>query len=65
MTKQHFIALADMIRAYNSTDFRDGDFTQSQIEALASFCGQQNSRFDRQRWLDYVNGQCGPNGGKR
>ena len=33
-------------------------------DALASFCQQSNPRFLRQRWLDYIAGQCGPNGGK-
>jgi hypothetical protein len=32
---------------------------------LADFCGEQNSRFNRERFIDYVQGMCGPNGGKR
>jgi len=58
MTKQHFIALADAIRAA-------GTFTAPQIEALAEFCEFQNPRFNRQRWLDYIDGKCGPNGGAK
>jgi hypothetical protein len=58
MTKQHFIALADTIRAA-------GTFTPAQIEALAEFCEFQSPRFDRQRWLDYIAGTHGPNGGKK
>lgn len=58
MTKQHFIALADSIRA-------DGTFTEAQIQTLADFCAAQNSAFNRERWLAYVAGDCGPNGGKR
>jgi hypothetical protein len=33
-------------------------------DALADFCASQNSRFDRERWLGYIAGECGPNGGK-
>lgn len=31
---------------------------------LADFCKSQNYRFDRGRWLAYIAGECGPNGGK-
>ena len=72
MTKQHFIALADSIRAYNAQAFPAGTnvvsplkFTHTQINALADFCAAQNPAFDRERWLAYVAGDCGPNGGKR
>ena len=71
MTKQHFIALADSIRAYNSQAFSAGtnvasplEFTHTQIQTLADFCAAQNPAFDRGRWLAYVAGDCGPNGGK-
>jgi hypothetical protein len=33
-------------------------------DALADFCEQQNREFKRDSWLDYINGNCGPNGGK-
>ena len=56
MTKQHFVALADSIRA-------DGTFTPEQVNALADFCAAQNPAFNRERWLAYVAGDCGPNGG--
>ena len=72
MTKQHFLALADSIRAYNSQAVSAGtniasplEFTHTQIETLADFCAAQNPAFDRERWLAYVAGECGPNGGKR
>ena len=71
MTKQHFIALADSIRAYNSHAFHAGTniasplkFTHTQIHALADFCAAQNPAFNRERWLAYVAGDCAPNGGK-
>jgi hypothetical protein len=32
-------------------------------QELADFCIDQNGRFDRYRWLDYIADKCGPNGG--
>jgi hypothetical protein len=58
MTKKHFIALADHIR------LSPVPFTERQIEILADFCQSQNGGFLRGRWLDYIAGECGPNGGK-
>ena len=63
MTKQDFIALADMIIEANSR-YSDVGFEVRQIEKLAKFCDQRNSRFNRARWVGYITGQCGPNGGK-
>lgn len=57
MSKQDFIALADVIK-------QSAMFHPSAIEELADFCEKQNSAFDRNRWLDYIAGKCGPNGGK-
>lgn len=56
MTKKHFIELADEIRPYR------GD--RVILEVLANFCKRQNSNFNKQRWLDYIDGKCGPSGGK-
>ena len=65
MTKKHFIALADAIRQYNKTGIgKDMPFTIHHLDALAYFCRQQNFNFKRQRWLDYIDNKCGPNGGK-
>jgi len=63
MSKKHFIALADAIREFNRT-FED-QFTHGQITALADFCPNQNGDFKRERWMQYVYGKCGPNGGTR
>jgi len=69
MTKKHFIELANRIKAFNEP-LKDpvrplaGNFTPNQIFMLADFCESQNPRFDRQLWLDYIAGRCGPNGGK-
>lgn len=64
MTKKHFIALADMIRRVNA-ERPDTAFSPYQILALSQFCAGQNPAFDRTRWLAYIAGDCGPNGGKR
>jgi hypothetical protein len=61
MTKKHFIALADAIKRESG---QNAAFNRVQIETLASFCQSTNPRFSRQRWLDYIDGKCGPNGGK-
>lgn len=58
MTKKHFIELADMIKANPSA------FSPAAIGALANFCAEQNPRFNRELWFDYVEGKCGPSGGK-
>ena len=71
MTKKHFIALADSIKIqrltfnqFPSTEKQDRPFTTNQVECLANFCQSQNPRFDRARWIGYINGDNGPNGGK-
>ena len=68
MSKQDFIALADAIREFNSYatmgDATANHFDTQQINALADFCRAQNSNFMRERWLDYIAGKCGSNGGK-
>ncbi len=57
MSKKHFIELADMIR-----DNRE-DFSEAAIQRLVEFCRSQNPRFMESRWIDYINGKCGKNGG--
>jgi hypothetical protein len=69
MTKKHFIALADTIRLHNRTNdngipgFSTNMFYKKQIETLADFCQSSNPNFNRERWLSYIAGECGPNGG--
>lgn len=62
MSKKHFIALADHIKYHNDT--HDTKFTEPHIRSLAAFMAQQNPRFNRERWLAYIAGECGPNGGR-
>ncbi len=65
MSKKHFIVLAQHIIAHNHYQEEGQRFTQTQSESLASFCKEQNGNFNRDRWLSYVAGKCGPNGGKK
>ncbi len=58
MSKKHFIELANLIKA------RPHCFTGLAVESLADFCQDQNPRFNRKRWLDYIRGECGSSGGK-
>ena len=62
MSKKHFIALANYLR---DTEQYCEPFTAAQIDHLANFCHAQNSNFNRERWIDYIAGGCGPNGGAR
>jgi len=62
MSKKHFIALADYLR---DTQGYCETFTPAQMEHLANFCHAQNCAFKRERWLDYIAGKCGKNGGSR
>jgi hypothetical protein len=73
MTKKHFIALADVIKANEPINLSQKDSRataehrqwESMKEALADFCAKQNPRFDRERWLGYIAGTNGKNGGKK
>jgi len=62
MTKKHFIELADQIIMENK--YGQHGFSEGQLEFLANFCKSVNPRFMRERWLDYIAGKCGRNGGK-
>ena len=58
MTKKDFIALADALRESN-------EYISIGLEfALCRYMREQNPRFDETRWLGYLRGYCGPNGGK-
>jgi len=65
MTRKLFVALADSIREHNRLAKFNGEiaFTDDQLAALARFCASENPRFKRERWLEYIAGRCGPNGG--
>jgi len=66
MSKKDFIALADAIKEHNAyhKSRPDCQFGLYHMDSLANFCQSQNSNFKRDRWLAYIAGECGPNGGK-
>ncbi len=69
MSKQDFIALADALklsRPNPSAGLRNVLVEQwhADVNAIASVCIASNPNFKRDRWFDYINGECGPNGGK-
>lgn len=80
MSKKHFIALADVVRAMQRytpaiteaehTDFDKGFVDGQQkhmamvVAMLADFCQSQNGNFMRDRWIGYINGENGKNGGR-
>jgi len=65
MTKKDFINLADAIRYYNEKISSQGEaFTLAQLDCLADYCNFQNPAFKRERWLSYIHGECGLNGGR-
>ena len=69
MSKKDFIALADAVRMHQNNLARLGIVEQSAygeywIDVLADFCISRNPRFMRNRWVGYIWGENGPNGGK-
>lgn len=75
MTKKHFIELADELRETRPmlSEFAEGDEDRYQacyeqwrmdVLMLARFCKKQNAAFKKERWLSYIDGECGPSGGR-
>lgn len=61
MSKKNFIAMADAIMEHNRSGLEP--FSDSQLETLAQFCRGQNYDFKWDRWMSYIKGECGKNGG--
>ena len=67
MSKKDFIALADVVYGMQPTFVRGNSIFEFTLmrDKLADFCQSQNPNFNRDRWLDYIAGKCGPSGGAR
>ena len=75
MSKKDYIAIADALRnklanehAFESDEQNDAAHWRNQglldaAEALACVFAADNGAFNRDRWFDYLRGECGPNGG--
>lgn len=66
MSKRDFVALADAIKEHNRIEQGIAGlhgFSMRELDCLARFCAWSNPNFLRDRWLDYIAGKCGPNGG--
>ena len=67
MSKGDFIALADALRSERpGINWSPNKHVQwnLDVKAIANVCAASNVAFKRDRWLSYVMGECGPNGGK-
>ena len=57
MTQEDIFVLAVYIRRENLyCENRANVFNDAQLETLAAFCKNRNKRFDRERFLDYIDG---------
>ncbi len=61
MSKKDFIALAEVIKNYRVDDAGNAIVP---LDELADFCAASNPNFKRDRWLGYIAGTNGKNGGK-
>lgn len=68
MTKKDFIALADVFRKtkWSASEPNAAMILQWVLDRdmVASVCAATNPRFNRERWIAYIDGECGPNGGE-
>ena len=67
MTKKNFIALADALKAEKpGTNWNPNKMVQWELDvkAIADVCAASNPAFKRDRWLGYIAGENGKNGGK-
>lgn len=66
MSKKDFIALADALRAEKPGKNWDANKMvqwELDVQAVAKVCKASNSAFKEERWLGYIKGDNGPNGG--
>lgn len=68
MTKKHLVALADALKRNvpdkesNALEIEQPYF-QNIVNDIADFCAAANPNFNRTRWLGYIAGTNGQNGG--
>lgn len=56
ISRKDFVLLADLLPC---------DTPENVLNAIIKFFRITNSRFDRDLWMRYFRGECGPRGGKR
>lgn len=64
MSEKNFVDLADTLREVKENSKGAVVSWEELLEELVRFCKRQNPRFDEERWLDYLEGSCGPSGGR-
>jgi hypothetical protein len=67
MSKRDFVALADALRREKpGENWNPNKRVQWELDvkAIADVCAVANPRFKRERWMSYIAGECGPNGGR-
>lgn len=80
MTKKDFIALTDALHhsmpvkgCHGGRGWRHSeacyelcfDSWQRDVNEIARTLEHDNPKFNREHWLDYIAGKCGPNGGAK
>ena len=58
ITTRALVALADAIRIHNRTADGRTEFTPDHLRVLADFCAALDPNFNRERWIDYIAGEC-------
>jgi hypothetical protein len=61
ITKKELIAIGGFMKEKVGTP---DQFTIQQVHDMATFLRTRNQRFDRAKWIGFVTGANGPNGGK-
>jgi len=64
MTSKSMIRLADAIKAHNKLGPAE-TFRSTHLYALCNWMTKENPKFNVDRWIGYLRGKCGPQGGKR
>jgi len=59
MTIEDLVALADAFRIHNRTADGRTEFTPDHLRLLADVCASQYPDLNRERWIDYIAGECG------